>query len=83
MSQLKRISIFVGDFDDEPSADYLWVAAWLERWKHVLRVENYSSGGWEHIWDIEAPEAVVAEVPEHLFCASEWSGWTVPRTRSA
>ena len=67
------------DFEDEPSGDYKWVIAWLERWKTVLRVANYSTGGWEHIWDIEAPEDAIAEVPNNLLCASEWSGWTVPR----
>jgi hypothetical protein len=79
MSQLARITIFAGDFEDEPSADYKWVVAWLERWKTVLRVANYSTGGWEHIWDIEAPEDAIAEVPDNLLCASEWSGWNVPR----
>ena len=68
-----------GDFEDEPSEDYKWVIAWLERWKTALRVENYSTRGWEHTWDIEAPEDAIAEVPNNFLCASEWSGWTVPR----
>ena len=79
VSQLTRITIFAGDFEDTPSADYRWVSAWLARWKAALRVADYSTGGSEHIWNIEAPEEAIAEVPDHLFCASEWSGWTVPR----
>jgi hypothetical protein len=38
-----------------------------------VRVVNYSSGGWEHLWNVEAPSEAVAEVPEHLLCESEWS----------
>lgn len=79
MAQLARITIFAGDFENETSADYKWVVAWLERWKAELRIANYSTGGWEHTWDIEAPEAAIAEVPDDLLCASEWSGWNVPR----
>ena len=79
MTQLKRITIFANDPDDKHSADYQLVIEWLERWKAMLRIANYSTGGWEHIWDVEAPEAVIAEVPDHLLCASKWSGWTVPR----
>ncbi len=73
MSDLKRITIFAGDFEDQPSEDYKWVIAWLERWKPVLHIAHYETGGWEHIWYIEGPEAAIAEVPEHLLCASAWS----------
>ena len=73
MFDLKRITIFAGDFGDQPSEDYKWVIAWLERWKPAVRVANYSTGGWEHIWNIEDPEAAIAEVPKHLLCWSEWS----------
>jgi len=79
VSQLTRITIFAGDFEDAPSADYQWVTSWLERWKAALRVADYSTGGSEHIWNVEATEEAIAEVPEHLLCASEWSGWTVLR----
>jgi len=79
MSELKRITIFANDPEDKHSVDYQWVIEWLERWKAVLRVANYATGGWEHIWDIEGSEAAIAEVPDHLLCASEWSEWAVPR----
>jgi hypothetical protein len=70
---LKRITLFADDPGDQPSNDYAWVDAWLQRWKGRVRVVNYSSGGWEHLWNVEAPSEAVAEVPEHLLCESEWS----------
>jgi hypothetical protein len=73
MVQLKRITIFV--LHDEDSSDFDWVHAWILKWKQAnqLIVANYSSGGWEHIWDIEASLEAVAEVPEDYLCASEWA----------
>ena len=75
MSQtnLKRITIFVLHHDD--ASDYEWVAAWIIKWKREfkLTVHDYSTGGWEHIWDIEASEEAVAEVPEDYLCDSEWA----------
>lgn len=71
MSELKRITIFVLHHDD--SADFDWVSAWLERWKGQVTIADYSSGGWEHLWDIEAPQAAVSEVPEDFLCSSAWS----------
>jgi hypothetical protein len=79
MPQLTRITIFAEDFENESSAQYKWVIAWMERWEGVIRVADYSTGGWEHIWDIEAPEDAIAEIPQDLLGASEWSGWTVSR----
>lgn len=73
MSQLRRITIFADDSGDKPSKDFLWVKAWLERWKAKVRVANYSSGGWEHLWDVEGPEETLAEVLDHLLCSSEWA----------
>ncbi len=73
MAKLKRISLFV--MHDEDSSDYDWVSAWIIKWKSEfqLTVADYSTGGWEHYWDIEASEAAIAEVPENYFCDSEWS----------
>jgi hypothetical protein len=70
---LKRITLFADDQGDHPSADYAWVDAWLKRWKGHVRIVDYSTGGWEHLWDIEAPPEAAAEIPEHLLCMSEWS----------
>jgi hypothetical protein len=69
----KRITIFSDYSDGELSADYKWVTAWLERWKPAVRVAGYSTGGWEHHWDVEGPEAAIAEVPARLLCASAWT----------
>jgi hypothetical protein len=70
---LRRITLFADDPGDERSADFLWVEAWLERWKGQVRVVDYSTGGWEHLWDVEAPPEAAAEIPDHLLCASAWS----------
>ncbi len=46
---------------------------WLEKWKGKVKVTSYSSGGWEHLWDIEGPSEAIAEVPERLNCYSQWA----------
>jgi hypothetical protein len=73
MTRLVRSTIYADDVGNEPSADYRWVAAWLERWRDVVRVADYSSGGWEHLWDVEGPPEAISEVPDHLLCGSAWS----------
>ena len=73
MSKLKRISLFV--MHDDDATDFNWVRAWIKKWKSLgeLKVADYSTGGWEHYWEIEGSAAAVAEVPESYFCDSEWS----------
>lgn len=71
MSELKRITIFILHHDD--SADFDLVSTWLKKWKGKVTIADYSSGGWEHLWDIEAPQAAVSEVPEDFLCSSAWS----------
>ena len=73
MSKLKRISIFV--LHDEDSSDFDWVEAWIKKWKgeFKLTVHGYSTGGWEHIWEIEASVEAIAEVPKDYLCDSEWA----------
>ena len=73
MDNLKRISIFVVH-DDDPT-DFNWVEAWIEKWKNLnkLKLADYSTGGWEHYWDVEAAPEAIAEVPEEYLCASEWA----------
>ena len=70
---LHRVTVFV--VHDENPADYEWVLRWLERWRSEARMVDYSSGGWEHSWDVEAPELAVAEVPERMLCTSKWATW--------
>lgn len=73
MTQLRRLTIFADDPDEKLSEDVLWVRAWLERWKSKVRIANYSTGGWEHLWDVEGPEEAIGEVPEGLRCCSAWA----------
>jgi hypothetical protein len=73
MSQLRRLTIFADDAGETTSDDVLWVCDWLERWKSKVHVADHSSGGWEHLWDVEGPEEAIAEVPERLHCCSEWA----------
>lgn len=67
----QRITIFV--LHDHDDADYVWVLDWLERWGELVTVADYSTGGWEHLWDVEAPATAVAEVPADWLCSSEWA----------
>jgi len=71
MSGLQRITIFV--LHDDSPTDFEFVLTWIEKWKSVISIANYSSGGWEHLWDIEAPAEAIAEVPEEWLCLSDWS----------
>jgi hypothetical protein len=81
MTQLRRITIFADDAGDSPSDDYLWVRAWLDRWNSKIQIAHYSSGGWEHLWDLEGPEEAIAELPTHLLCCSEWASPEIFRAR--
>ncbi len=64
---------------DEDSSDYDWVSAWIIKWKSEfqLTVHDYSTGGWEHILDIETTQETIDEVPENYLCDSEWSNPTL------
>lgn len=66
-----RYTIFVDHVDD--ATDFLLIQDWLKRWEGKVKVADYSTGGWEHIWDVEAPPEAVAELPEEFLCSSEWS----------
>lgn len=76
-SPLKRITIFVLDRDDKDSEEYLWVEKWLAKWGTTIHVAGYSTGGYEHIWDIEGPEDAISEVPNEFLCDSAWSNPTL------
>jgi hypothetical protein len=71
LNELKRFTIFVMHGDDE--ADYEAALAWFERFRDQVNVVEYSTGGWEHLWHIEATPEAIAEVPEAWLCDSEWS----------
>ena len=38
-----------------------------------MKVVDYSTGGWEHIWDVDAPLEALQELPKSLFCSSAWA----------
>jgi len=69
---MTKATIFVEHLED--AADFDLVSEWLEKWKDSVHVESYSTGGWEHLWDIEAPDAALAELPQSFFCSSAWAG---------
>lgn len=73
MANFKRITIYVDHVDS--SDDYDLMQGWLLRWQNIAKIENYSTGGWEHIWDIEAPIEAIEEIPKEWFCASDWTGF--------
>jgi hypothetical protein len=70
-NEMKRITIFVMHGDDE--TDYKAAEAWFERWQNQVNVVDYSSGGWEHLWDVEASAEAVADLPKDFLCDSQWS----------
>jgi hypothetical protein len=71
LSELKRVTVYVDHV--ESSADFDWVQNWLFKWEGKAKVAAYSSGGWEHCWDIEAPVEAIEELPVNWLCASEWA----------
>lgn len=64
MSERKRITIFV--LHDEDASDFDWVRAWLDKWADKVTISDYSSGGWEHLWDVEAPKITVTKLDNFL-----------------
>lgn len=71
MTTSKRITVHIDHVDSSTDAD--WMEAWFAKWAPTARIENESTGGWEHIWDIEAPVEAVAEIPQDWLCASAWA----------
>ncbi|WP_161958044.1 hypothetical protein [Azospirillum palustre] len=71
--EIINATIFTMDSYDVPSFDYAWVERWLKRWNGQVVVVDYSSGGWEHIWDVSGPREAIAEIPERFLCASKWA----------
>jgi len=69
---MARLTIFVDHPGNEDPPELIWVLEWLDRWKGTVRVANYSSGGWEHLWDVEGPLPALREVPAELRCDGAW-----------
>ena len=70
-NKTKHLTLFVMDGDDD--TDYKLAIAWLEKWEKEVNIVDYSSGDWEHLWDIEATPKAAESVPEDWLCSSEWS----------
>ncbi|WP_417268677.1 hypothetical protein [Celeribacter baekdonensis] len=80
MPEFCKATIFVEDFDEVFAHDFLWVKMWLEKWKENIAVSKYSTGGWEHIWDVFGPKGAIEEIPENLLCGSDWAGISGKKT---
>lgn len=74
-NKTKRLTLFIMDGDDD--TDYELVEAWFKNWEKEVNVVGYSTGGWEHLWDIEATQAAAESVPQNWLCDSEWSNPTL------
>jgi hypothetical protein len=68
----RRATIYCDDIGQKRSAEFVLVQDWMKRWEGKVRVADYSSGGWEHIWDVEGPPEAINELPPELLCSSEW-----------
>ncbi|MFM9836436.1 MAG: hypothetical protein ACKVOA_10085 [Methylophilaceae bacterium] len=66
-----RLTLFVMHGDDDK--DYKAAIAWLEKWADKVKIVDYSTGGWEHLWDIETTHDAATSLPEEWLCSSEWS----------
>lgn len=79
-----RATIFVMDADDTASKEFRWVVDWMTRWEGKLSIAHYSTGGWEHSWDVEGPKDAIQEIPHDYLSESDWikrtkSGWKVTK----
>jgi hypothetical protein len=68
---MKKITIYIDHLDND--ADFVFMKKWFEKWNGAVNIADYSSGGWEHCWDLAAPEEAIAELPKEWHCASEWA----------
>jgi len=78
MRAIGRLTIFADDAGNAMSADAAWVFAWLEQNNGAVEICEYSSGGYEHLWNVKGTEHILEQVPERLQCGSEWSGLMTP-----
>lgn len=67
-----RATIFVMDGGKAPSDDYLRVIEWFEKWSDSVTVCGYSTGGAEHVWDVEGSQEAIQEIPEDFRTGSAW-----------
>jgi len=72
--KLRRATIFVDHPGNGTPPELSLVQEWLKRWEGKVRVADYSTGGWEHLWNVEGPPEAIDELPTELLCSSEWAG---------
>jgi hypothetical protein len=72
-----RVTLFA-DHSSGDATDFKFILAWIEKWRNDANVSDYSTGGWEHIWDVDASRDAIAEIPKRFFCMSEWANYPQP-----
>lgn len=78
---MRRATLIFETFHDEVDRERF--DDWLARWRHMLVScsDNDGCGCCVDMYDLEAPEQALAELPEHWFSASDWTGrpqWLPP-----
>lgn len=72
MGEPVRATIIVAvDYPDEVAAAEAWFARWRPRLFYCS--ENTGCGCCVDIWDVDAPEEAVAELPDEISAESEWT----------
>jgi hypothetical protein len=69
----QKITIYVDQIDD--SIEFDQVQEFLTRWKSAITIADYSTGGWEHTWNLIIHDDAIQEIPKHWLCSSEWAGY--------
>ena len=70
-TRIKR-SIYIDHLENDDS-HYKFMTSWFSKWGSNIHIENHSSGGWEHCWDLEGPVEAFDEIPKDYFCHSDWA----------
>ena len=73
-----RVTIFVDHPGNGAPPELALVREWLKKWSGVVAEKSYSSGGAEHLWDVEGPLVAMRELPKYLFCLSKWATYPQP-----
>jgi len=62
---------------DTDTPDRQAVLDWLSKWQGKLGYcsPNEGCGCCIDLYNLEAPEEALAELPANVFCASEWAGF--------
>lgn len=74
MSKLVKATIVAMDAEDETSDEYIAAKKWLKKWEADVEIVEYSTGGWEHIWDVIGTRQAIEDLPDMISCSSDWAG---------